>query len=126
MLPALWSCALYYMRYSYNASNALTKSTVRYIIGMLLFGKGTGMNKSAGAKRKTPRIKALSQQIGAKVTRLRLNREWTQLDLSNESGLGQGFVSRLESGDSEPCLGVLDTLATAFDLTLSELVEGIR
>jgi transcriptional regulator with XRE-family HTH domain len=40
--------------------------------------------------------------------------------------MGQGFISRIEAGTVEPCLGVLDTLATAFDLSLSELLKGIE
>jgi transcriptional regulator with XRE-family HTH domain len=76
--------------------------------------------------RKTPRIEALSLQVGSKVVKLRLDREWTQVDLASASSLGQGFISRIESGSVEPCLGVLDSLATAFKLSLSELLKGIE
>jgi transcriptional regulator with XRE-family HTH domain len=69
--------------------------------------------------RKTPRITALSRQFGSKIASLRLAREWTQVDLATAAGMGQGFISRIEAGTVEPCLGVLDTLATAFDLSLS-------
>lgn len=47
------------------------------------------------------------------------------MDLSNAASLGQGFISRIETGSVEPCLGVLDSLATAFKLSLSELLKGI-
>jgi transcriptional regulator with XRE-family HTH domain len=75
--------------------------------------------------RKTPRITELSEKLGTRVASLRMKREWTQVDLATAAGMGQGFVSRIEAGTVEPCLGVLDALATAFDMTVSELLKGI-
>lgn len=51
--------------------------------------------------------------------------EWTQKQLAAATGLDQGWVSRIEAGKAEPCLGTLGLLAKAFDMSLSELLKGI-
>jgi transcriptional regulator with XRE-family HTH domain len=77
-------------------------------------------------KRKTPASEKLSRAFGARIVQLRQKREWTQQQVSDQAGgLDRGFISRIESGQIEPCLGTLTTLAKAFGLTLSELLEGM-
>jgi XRE family transcriptional regulator, regulator of sulfur utilization len=75
--------------------------------------------------RNAPRIEELSVQLGAKVARLRISREWTQEDVARAGDMRQGYVSRIEAGTTEPCLGVLDSLAKAFKITIAELLKGI-
>jgi Helix-turn-helix len=41
------------------------------------------------------------------------------------TGVDQGFISRIESGLVEPCLGTLGLLATAFGLSISDLLTGV-
>jgi putative transcriptional regulator len=76
-------------------------------------------------KRKTKAAGLLSRSLGSKVVGLRQEREWTQKQLAAATGVDQGFVSRIESGHVEPCLGTLGLLAKAFDLSLSELLRGV-
>jgi transcriptional regulator with XRE-family HTH domain len=67
----------------------------------------------------------ISKRLGSKVAELRRERELTQQQLAVATGIDQGWVSRIEAGRVEPCLGTLGLLAKAFDLPLSELLKGI-
>jgi len=47
-------------------------------------------------------------------------------DLSMASeGLSPGYISRVEAGKLEPCLGSLSLFASAFDLSLAELLSHL-
>jgi transcriptional regulator with XRE-family HTH domain len=67
----------------------------------------------------------ISKRLGSKVAELRREREWTQQQLAAATGIDQGWVSRIEAGRVEPCLGTLGLLANAFDLSLSDLLKGV-
>jgi transcriptional regulator with XRE-family HTH domain len=67
----------------------------------------------------------ISKRLGSNVAKLRREREWTQQQLAAATGIDQGWVSRIEAGRVEPCLGTLGLLAKAFDLSLSELLRGV-
>jgi transcriptional regulator with XRE-family HTH domain len=70
----------------------------------------------------------LSVRFGKK---LQLLRKEKPLDfhlfvgVSEVSGLATGFLHALESGTKEPCLNTIDILAKSFDLTISELMDGL-
>lgn len=77
-------------------------------------------------KRKTPASQRLSKAFGQRVANLRLERQWSQQQLSDmAAGLDRGYISRIEYGLTEPCLATLHVLALAFDMTLSELLDGV-
>jgi transcriptional regulator with XRE-family HTH domain len=59
------------------------------------------------------------------VAQLRREHDWTQKQLAAATGIDQGFISRMEAGLMEPCLVTLATLATAFDVTLAELMKDV-
>ena len=75
--------------------------------------------------RKTEHSEAMSLKLGQRLVTLRNNRDWTQKELSSRAGLDQGFISRIEAGKIEPCLGSLATLASAFGISLSDMFKGI-
>jgi transcriptional regulator with XRE-family HTH domain len=56
---------------------------------------------------------------------LRLEKGWTQEDLSEKSGIGRVFVSQLENGHKDVCLGVMEAIAGSFKITISELTRGV-
>jgi transcriptional regulator with XRE-family HTH domain len=75
---------------------------------------------------KRSRARVLSTKFGCRILQLRVERGWTQRQLSeNTRSLDQGFVSRIETGRIEPCLGTLSALAKGFALSLSELLKGV-
>lgn len=67
----------------------------------------------------------IRKQFGDRVKRLRLKREWEQVDLAVHSGLGRVFISNLENGRHEPKLGTIKKLAKSFGMTASQLIRGI-
>jgi transcriptional regulator with XRE-family HTH domain len=75
--------------------------------------------------RKIKLAERLSKSMGSKVVVLRQERDWTQKQLAAATGVDQGFISRIESGLVEPCLGTLGLLATAFGLSISDLLTGV-
>jgi transcriptional regulator with XRE-family HTH domain len=76
--------------------------------------------------RKRTGARVLSTKVGYRILQLRVERGWTQRQLSeNTRSLDQGFVSRIETGRIEPCLGTLSALAKGFGLSLSELLKGV-
>jgi transcriptional regulator with XRE-family HTH domain len=75
---------------------------------------------------KTAESEELSRALGERIAKLRQQRKWTQQEVSDHAGgLERAFISRIESGRVEVCLGTLAVLARAFDLTLSELLKGV-
>ena len=66
------------------------------------------------------------EALGERIRKLRVERGWRQIDLAEESGIHENYVSDLELGRKEVCLRTLQTLARAFDLTMSELLKGLE
>ncbi|MEK6396520.1 MAG: helix-turn-helix transcriptional regulator [Terriglobus sp.] len=69
--------------------------------------------------------KSVRERFGERVRQLRAEHELTQEDLAYRSGVGRVFISQIENGHKEACLGVLDALAGSFKITLSELMKGV-
>lgn len=67
--------------------------------------------------------KNVRQRFGERVKTLRIDRGWTQEDLAYKSGVGRVFISQLENGHKDVCLGVMDALAGCFKISLSELLN---
>jgi len=65
------------------------------------------------------------QRFGIRVKALRTERGWTQEDLADKSGVGRVFVSQLENGHKDVCLGVMEALADSFDISLSDLLKQV-
>jgi XRE family aerobic/anaerobic benzoate catabolism transcriptional regulator len=62
-------------------------------------------------------------ELGKRIRQLRNERGWRQIDLAEETGLHENFVSDLELGRKEACLRTLQVLAKAFDLTVADLLK---
>ncbi len=67
------------------------------------------------------RAETLAQAIGAVVTQLRTERDWSQAELSDRSGYGRPWISQLEGGKVNPRLELLIAFADTFKLKLSQL-----
>lgn len=63
--------------------------------------------------------------LGERIRQLRLEREWRQIDLAEETGMHENYVSDLEQGNKEICLRMLHAVARAFGMTMAELLKGI-
>ncbi len=64
--------------------------------------------------------------LGERIRLLRQKRGWRQIDLAEETGMHENYVSDLELGNKEICLRMLQTVAQAFGLTMAELLRGIE
>ena len=64
--------------------------------------------------------------FGERIRQLRQARGWRQIDLAEETGMHENYVSDLEQGHKEICLRMLQSVAGAFDMTPSELLKGIE
>lgn len=67
-----------------------------------------------------------ARKVAEVVTKLRLDRGWTQSELSRRSGVSQATLSRVEKGTQEPRPLTLTKLADAFDVEYWELFGGER
>lgn len=74
----------------------------------------------------TPKVdRMLAQAIGARVRALRVARGWTQLQLAIAIDGYRPVVSRIEAGARMPMVQTLASIARAFGMTLSTLLEGV-
>ena len=64
--------------------------------------------------------------LGEQIRQLRKERGWRQIDLAEEAGIHENYVSDLEMGRQEVGLRTLQSIATAFDLRVSELMAKIK
>jgi len=64
--------------------------------------------------------------LGERIRLLRQERGWRQIDLAEETGMHENYVSDLELGQKEICLRMLQAVAGAFEMTTSELLKGIE
>jgi transcriptional regulator with XRE-family HTH domain len=63
--------------------------------------------------------------FGIRIRELRKDRGWRQIDLAEQAGLHENYISDLETGRKEVCLKTILSLASAFGLKSSELLKGI-
>ena len=64
--------------------------------------------------------------LGLRIRELRTAKGWRQIDLAEEAGINENYVSDIEIGKKEICLRTMQALAEAFDLTLAELLQGVE
>jgi XRE family aerobic/anaerobic benzoate catabolism transcriptional regulator len=63
--------------------------------------------------------------LGQRIRKLRKARGWRQLDLAEQAGINENYVSDLELGRKEVCLRTLQTIADAFGIKIADLMKGI-
>lgn len=61
--------------------------------------------------------------VGVRLRRLRGERGWRLEDLAERTGLSKAYLSRLESGERQPSLTALFSVARAYDVSFSALFE---
>ena len=64
--------------------------------------------------------------LGLRIRELRTAKGWRQIDLAEEAGINENYISDLEIGKKEICLRTMQAIADAFDLTLAELLQGVE
>jgi XRE family aerobic/anaerobic benzoate catabolism transcriptional regulator len=64
--------------------------------------------------------------LGKRIRELRKARGWKQIDLAEEAGIHENYVSDLELGRKEICLRMLQAIAKAFGLKAVDLLKGLE
>lgn len=67
----------------------------------------------------------INKQLGMRIKYLRSLRKWSQEDLALEANVNKNYLSDLERGERNPTIKVLEKIARAFGISLSELFKGI-
>lgn len=64
--------------------------------------------------------------LGERIRQLRKERGWRQIDLAEETGIHENYVSDLETGRKEICLRTLQNVARAFGMKTVDLLQGLE
>ena len=67
-----------------------------------------------------------NKQLGMHIKYLRSVKRWSQEDLALEAEVNKNYISDLERGTRNPTVKVLEKIAKAFSISLSELFKGIE
>ena len=68
----------------------------------------------------------IEQQLGMRIVYLRKQIGWSQEDLALEAGINKNYLSDLERGRRNPTLRVLEKIAIALGIDVSELTKGLK
>lgn len=63
----------------------------------------------------------IAKRFGKRLRQLREEKGMLQRDLAEKAGIETEHLSRLENGHKEPCLYVIDALATSLRVSLRQL-----
>ena len=66
-----------------------------------------------------------SYQLGMRIVYLRKQRGWTQEELSFQSGINKKYICDMENGRRNPSLEIIERLAIAFGISISDLFLGV-
>lgn len=69
--------------------------------------------------------KTTRKAIGARIRFLRQQQGLTQVTFANMVNVERAYLSKVESGERNPSIDLLERIASGFDLSLSEFFEGI-
>ena len=81
------------------------------------------MPKQIGAD-KHRESRTLGEAVGAEITRLRVDRGWSQLKLADALGYTERYIGQLERGSKSPTLRTLADIAKAFSIELSTIIKA--
>lgn len=68
----------------------------------------------------------MSERLGERVRALRKRKEWSLEALAERAGMHVTYLSSVERGHRNPTLNVLAALASALEVTLSALLDGME
>jgi transcriptional regulator with XRE-family HTH domain len=63
------------------------------------------------------------KDFGLRVKQLRLEHNWTQQDLADQSGFHKNYIGMVERGERNISLRNIEMLAKAFGLNIQELIN---
>lgn len=81
------------------------------------------MPKEIGAD-KQRESRTLGEAVGAELTRLRVDRGWSQAKIAHDLGYTERYIGQLERGAKSPTLRTLADLAQAFSTEVSTIIKA--
>jgi len=66
----------------------------------------------------------IQQKFGLKIKHIREGKGWSQERLSEVSDLHRTYISGIERGVRNPTIEIVEQLALALDVSISELFKG--
>ena len=81
------------------------------------------MPKKIGAD-KHRESRTLGEAVGAELTKLRVDRGWSQLKLADALGYTERYIGQMERGAKSPTLRTLADIAKAFSIELSTIIKA--
>ena len=67
----------------------------------------------------------VNKELGMRIRYLREQKKMTLEDLAFEAEINKNYLSDLERGERNPTVKVLEKIAKALNITISELFKGI-
>ena len=67
-----------------------------------------------------------NKQLGMRIKYLRTQKHLSQEDLALDANVNKNYISDLERGTRNPTVKILERIARALDISLSELFKGIQ
>jgi transcriptional regulator with XRE-family HTH domain len=64
-------------------------------------------------------------RFGKPLQSLRKKKGWTQVYMAEHVGIDRSFISDLENGKKEICIRNLEVIATAFEISVSQLMARL-
>jgi len=71
-------------------------------------------------------FEGINMSLGENIKRLRRDKQWTQGDLANKSGVKVGHISKLERNESDPKLETLYKVMGAFECSPNALLNDVK
>ena len=81
------------------------------------------MPKKVGADEQRE-SRTLGEAVGAEITRLRVDRGWSQSKLAHDLGYTERYTGEIERGTKSPTLRTLADLAKAFSIEVSTIIRA--
>ncbi len=82
-------------------------------------------NGDCKLKAVNPATAKLAFALGQRIKKRRLELKMSQKAMGKEAGITQVFVSRIETGKAEVCLGSLQAICKALDISIADLFAGL-
>lgn len=69
--------------------------------------------------------KNICDRFGERLRKVRHAKGLTQVELAEKAGIQSTYLSDMENAKKEPCLRVLEMLATSMGISVSKLLQGV-
>lgn len=65
----------------------------------------------------------MNEKVGQRIRALRKQREWTVVKMSEQTGVARSTLTKIETGQMSPTIGLLQRIAGGLDVNLTDLLD---